>query len=79
MASHSTSASGDRERHLSVEELAERWRIAPKTLYNRRVSGDNIPMAFENGGRLAFRLEDVERHERDRLTSSTSKKQSRGR
>jgi hypothetical protein len=72
MTSHPNPPGGDREPHLSVCELARRWRVAPKTLYNRRVSGENIPRAFKNGGRLAFRLRDVEEHERARLTSSTS-------
>ena len=72
MASHSTPPPGGRDPHLSICELATRWRIAPKTLYNRRVSGSDIPQAVKIGGRLVFRLIDVERYERDHLTTSTS-------
>ena len=76
MASHSISPSGDRELHLSTAELAERWRISRKTLFNRRSSGMAIPPAVKIGGRLMFRLVDVERYEREHLTASTSHKPS---
>lgn len=50
---------------LSVEQLAARWGTGATTIYNLRYRGA-APPAIRIGRELRFRLEDVERWERDR-------------
>jgi hypothetical protein len=49
---------------LTVEELAARWRLQPKTLHNWHLIGKG-PMPVKVGRRLLYRAEDVEAWERE--------------
>ena len=60
-------------KHLNQTELAGRWNISPRTLERWRWSGDG-PTYIKIGGRVVYRLEDVEAFERDQLRTSTSDK-----
>jgi DNA-binding transcriptional MerR regulator len=44
---------------LTVEELAARWRLKPKTLHNWHLIGKG-PTPVKVGRRLLYRAEDVE-------------------
>jgi hypothetical protein len=48
--------------HLCQEELARRWRISPRTLERWRWLGEG-PAFLKIGGRVAYRLLDVEAYE----------------
>ena len=54
--------------HLNQYELARRWRLSPRTLERWRWIGDG-PDFLKIGGRVVYRLEDVERWEADRVHS----------
>ncbi|MBF0097144.1 MAG: helix-turn-helix domain-containing protein [Magnetococcales bacterium] len=49
-------------KHITPFHLAQRWRITPKTLQNWRCDGKGPPY-LKIGGRIVYRLEDVERYE----------------
>ena len=49
-------------RHLNQIELAERWNISPRTLERWRWIGEG-PAYLKIGGRVVYRLEDVEAYE----------------
>ena len=49
-------------RHLTQVELAQRWRISPRTLERWRWLGQG-PRYLTIGGRVVYRLEDVEAFE----------------
>ena len=49
-------------RHLTQIELAQRWRISPRTLERWRWLGQG-PRYLKIGGRVVYRLEDVEAFE----------------
>jgi len=51
-------------------ELARRWKVAPKTIYQRISNGDDMPVSMKLGSRRRFRIEDVERWEKDREESN---------
>lgn len=52
---------------LTVNDLAERWKVAPGTVRTWIVEGE-APRCYVVGKRLyRFRLEDVEAFERDRV------------
>lgn len=53
-------------KHLSQVELAGRWNISPRTLERWRWIGEG-PAYLKIGGRVVYRLEDVESYERERL------------
>ena len=49
---------------LTVEELAERWKVSRSYIYNR-LSNKSFPVKPKRFGRLVrFRLKDVEEYER---------------
>ena len=48
--------------HLNQVELAARWKISPRTLERWRWTGDG-PAFIKIGGRVVYRLEDVETYE----------------
>ena len=52
--------------HLSQHELARRWRLSPRTLERWRWTGEG-PKFLKVGGRVAYRLQDVETWEAERL------------
>jgi hypothetical protein len=56
--------------HLSQHELARRWRLSPRTLERWRWTGEG-PEYLKVGGRVAYRLEDVEAWEAERLRRRT--------
>ena len=52
--------------HLDQRELAERWRISPRTLERWRCTGEG-PCYVKIGKRAVYRIEDIEEFERERL------------
>lgn len=58
-------------RHLSQMELASRWRISHRTLERWRWSGEG-PRFVKLGGRVVYRLQDIEQFEADQLRRSTA-------
>ena len=56
---------------LAQLDLSERWGISPKTLERWRVLGIG-PCFLKLGGKVVYRLEDVEAYERQSLRQSTS-------
>ena len=58
-------------RHLNQIELAARWNISHRTLERWRWSGEG-PRYIKIGGRVVYRLEDVEAFERNQLRASTA-------
>ena len=58
-------------RHLNQIELAERWNISKRTLERWRWIGEG-PAYLKIGGRVVYRLEDIERYEAENLRASTS-------
>lgn len=62
-----------RTRHLSVQDLAERWNTTPKAIYNLNTRGAAPPRVRRNGGKrgpVLYRLADVEAFERSRLVTT---------
>lgn len=57
-------------RHLTQDQLADRWQISPRTLERWRWVGDG-PQFLKLGGRVVYRVEDVERYEVEQLRSHT--------
>jgi hypothetical protein len=49
-------------RHLTQRELAQRWRISPRTLERWRWLQEG-PQFLKIGGRVVYRLEDIEAYE----------------
>lgn len=49
-------------RHLTQHELAQRWRISPRTLERWRWLQQG-PQFLKIGGRVVYRIEDVEAYE----------------
>lgn len=61
-------------RHLKQADLADRWNISPRTLERWRWIGEG-PTYLKIGGRVVYRLEDVERFEAQQLRRSEPDKQ----
>ena len=57
-------------RHLDQKDLAVRWSISPRTLERWRWLGQG-PRFLKIGGRVVYRMEDVEAYEMDRMRQST--------
>jgi predicted site-specific integrase-resolvase len=53
-------------RHLNQTELARRWCISPRTLERWRWLGQG-PRYLKIGGRVAYRVEDIEAYEAAQL------------
>jgi hypothetical protein len=62
-------------KHLSQVELAARWNLSPRTLERWRWRGEG-PRFLKLGGRVAYRLSDIELFEQKRLRENTSDNQS---
>ncbi|CAM5772591.1 MULTISPECIES: helix-turn-helix transcriptional regulator [Hyphomicrobiales] len=60
-------------RHLNQIELAARWNISHRTLERWRWSGEG-PRYIKIGGRVVYRLEDVEEYEKEQIRASTANK-----
>lgn len=58
-------------KHLDQVRLAERWRVSPRTLEQWRWLGRG-PRFLKVGGRVVYRLEDVERYEDECRRDSTT-------
>jgi predicted DNA-binding transcriptional regulator AlpA len=49
-------------KHLTQEEVAQRWRISPRTLERWRWTSQG-PRYIKLGGRVVYRIEDIEAFE----------------
>lgn len=58
-------------RHLTQGQLADRWQMSPRTLERWRWVGEG-PRFLKLGGRVIYRLEDVENYEAQQLRDSTT-------
>ena len=56
--------------HFSQRDLARRWGISPRSLERWRWLGRG-PKFLKIGGRVAYRLVDIEAYEAEQLRSST--------
>jgi hypothetical protein len=59
--------------HLSQRDLARRLRISPRTLEGWRWRGEG-PRFVKAGGRVLYRLEDVEAFEAEQLRQGTPRR-----
>ena len=57
-------------RHLSQIALAARWTVSPRTLERWRFSGEG-PQFVKIGGRVVYRLEDIEAYEAEQIRQVT--------
>ncbi len=57
--------------HLHQVELARRWKLSPRTLERWRWLGQG-PRYLKIGGRVVYRVEDIETFEADQVRTSTS-------
>ena len=55
--------------HFNQVELSRRWRMSPRTLERWRYRGTG-PQFLKVGGRVLYRLADIEAHEADQLHAS---------
>jgi len=58
-------------RHLNQIDLSRRWSISPRTLERWRWLGQG-PQFLKIGGRVVYRLTDIEAYEAAQLHESTS-------
>jgi predicted site-specific integrase-resolvase len=58
-------------RHMNQIELAARWNISHRTLERWRWTGEG-PKFLKMGGRVVYRLEDIEAFEVERSRDSTT-------
>ena len=56
--------------HLSQIDLANRWRMSPRTLERWRFTGEG-PQFIKLGGRVVYRLEDIEAFEHRQIRQTT--------
>jgi predicted site-specific integrase-resolvase len=56
--------------HLDQDAVARRWDISPRTLERWRWTGQG-PRFLKIGGRVVYRMEDIEAYEAERLRTST--------
>lgn len=56
--------------HFHQVELARRWKISPRTLERWRWTGEG-PLFIKLGGRVVYRLEDIEAFEAEHLRTCT--------
>ncbi len=61
-------------KHLNQNQLGERWDISPRTLERWRWEGFG-PRHLKIGGRILYRLADVQEYENGHLRDSTAKNQ----
>lgn len=57
--------------HLNQIELSRRWRISPRTLERWRWLGEG-PQYLKIGGRVVYRLSDIEAYEAALIRISTA-------
>jgi predicted site-specific integrase-resolvase len=58
-------------RHMNQLELARRWNVSARTLERWRWLGEG-PVYLKLGGRVSYRLEDVEYYEATHLHANTN-------
>lgn len=58
--------------HLHQVELARRWKLSPRTLERWRWIGEG-PKFIKLGGRVVYRLQDIEAFETEQLRDSTAR------
>ena len=58
-------------KHMNQDDLAERWSISPRTLERWRWIGQG-PRYIKIGGRVVYRVEEVEAFEAQHTRDSTS-------
>ena len=58
-------------KHLNQIDLANRWNVSHRTLERWRWTGEG-PQYIKLGGRVVYRLEDVEAFEADQIRCSTA-------
>lgn len=59
--------------HFNQVELSRRWRLSPRTLERWRLQGTG-PRYLKVGGRVVYRLEDVEAYEAEQLRAAGAAK-----
>jgi len=59
-------------KHLNQIDLAARWNISHRTLERWRWTGEG-PRFVKLGGRVVYRLEDIEEYEREQMRASTAR------
>lgn len=59
--------------HINQVELSRRWRLSPRTLERWRFQGKG-PQYLKVGGRVVYRLEDVEAYEAEQLQAAGTAK-----
>ena len=59
--------------HFNQVELSRRWRLSPRTLERWRFQGTG-PQYLKVGGRVVYRLEDVEAYEAEQLRTAGAAK-----
>ena len=57
-------------RHIDQDVVAQRWCISPRTLERWRYTGQG-PRFLKVGGRVVYRVEDIEAYEAEQLRTST--------
>jgi predicted site-specific integrase-resolvase len=57
-------------KHLRQAEVAQRWNVSPRTLERWRWTGQG-PRFLKVGGRVVYRIEDIEAYEARQLRTST--------
>ena len=65
-------------RHLNQVQVADRWGFSPRTLENWRCRGEG-PRFLKIGGKVVYRLQDVEAFEQDQLRAKTASARGRKR
>lgn len=65
-----------RETCLNQTELAARWKISPRTLERWRWINEG-PQFLKIGGRVIYRLEDIEAFEREALKATEDERDGR--
>jgi predicted site-specific integrase-resolvase len=58
-------------KHLNQIDLADRWNVSHRTLERWRWTGEG-PQYIKLGGRVVYRLEDVEAFEANQVRRSTA-------
>ena len=59
--------------HFNQVELSRRWRLSPRTLERWRFQGTG-PQYLKIGGRVVYRLEDIEAYEAEQLQATATAK-----
>lgn len=64
-------------KHLNQNELSRRWRISPRTLERWRWLGQG-PAFLKIGGRVVYRMEDIEAYEQSQHRHNTAEQAGTG-